>query len=107
MNESAGSSRPFSLAVRRADVFAYNFVLLGVWFVVDSGTTALTNGTSATVVGGVAMGGFSLLAGLLAYRNANGSEAAAKPASTALVALAAIETVLIAYIVVGALGRIT
>ncbi|WP_150123207.1 hypothetical protein [Haladaptatus sp. R4] len=99
------SSSPFP-AIRRADVYAYNFVLFGLWFVLDNAVTAFTNGVTASSAGGTALGVFSILAGVLAYRNIDNSERNERPAPTYLLALAGIETVLVAYLILDTLGRI-
>ena len=106
MNSSAATSRLPSVTIRRADVFAYNFVLMGLVFILDNGVTALSKGLTAQTASGIGLGGFTLLASALAYRNINGLPKSRKPASPALLVLAAIATVVFVFFAVGVLGRI-
>ena len=106
MSSSAAASRLPSVTIRRADVFAYNFILMGLMFVLDNGATALSDGLTAQTASGIGLGGFTLLASVLAYRNIGGVRGATEPAPRFLLALAGVATVAFACFAFGVLGRV-
>ena len=73
-------SSPPSERVRRADVLAYVFGLMGAAFVADLAVTALGATATSYEVGMAALGGFALFGAVHMYRNPdtlrNGTEPA-------------------------------
>jgi hypothetical protein len=78
--------------IRRADVFAYLFALMGLQFVGENTMTMLEKGTTLGAVSGATLGLFGLLAAGLIHRNPDELRQGNEPAPAYLYVLVVVAT---------------
>jgi hypothetical protein len=94
--KDATRSRP----VRRADVSASVFFLLGVTFLVRNGRAALTGPVPLHEVGGAVVSLFAIGGAVYTYRHPEETHRGTDPASRAYLALAGVSTLAAGYVLV-------
>ncbi|QLH77590.1 hypothetical protein HZS55_09900 [Halosimplex rubrum] len=94
-------SSPLSQRVRRVDVLAYVFGLMGILYVGEFAVAVLTAGATTYEAGMAALGGFALLGAVQMYRNPGTLRNGLEPAPAYLYVLPVVSTGASLVLVVG------